>query len=151
MFLISWPKISYYHNFPQYSRSFLPVTLFKYFSVCKVLSMLEDAATFDQATIFTLNLPQWVKRLPFDFSKGNGKGTTRGVSLCMRHKEWTRRCEVEQCHQRSPTRLVFMIIPSPENQMMVKMMGKGGHWPAIPDQLLQQDYRRGWSDSPECR
>ena len=52
-------------------------------NICKVLSMLEDAATFDQANILILNLPQWVKRLPLDFSKGNGKGTMRGVSLHM--------------------------------------------------------------------
>ena len=50
--------MSYYRNFPQYPRSFFSVTLFRYFNVCKVLSMLEDAATFDQATIFILNLPQ---------------------------------------------------------------------------------------------
>ena len=75
--------MSYYRNFPQYSRRFFSVTLLRYFNVYKVLSMLEDAATFDQATIFILNLPQWVKRLPLDFSKGDGKGTTRSVSLCM--------------------------------------------------------------------
>ena len=50
--------MSYYRNFPQYSRSFFSFTLFRDFNVCKVLSTLEDAATFDQATIFTLNLPQ---------------------------------------------------------------------------------------------
>ena len=56
MFLISWPKISYYRNFPQYCFLLLRSDII--FSVCKVLSMMENAATFDQATIFTLNLPQ---------------------------------------------------------------------------------------------
>ena len=49
---------AYYRSFPQYSRSFFSVTLFRDFNVCKVLSTLEDAATFDLATISTLNLPQ---------------------------------------------------------------------------------------------
>ena len=40
--------MSYYRNFPEYSRNFFSVNLFRYFfSVCKVLSMLEDATTFD--------------------------------------------------------------------------------------------------------
>ena len=50
--------MSYYCNFPQYSTSFFSITLFRYFNVCKVLSMLEDAATFNQAAIFTFNFPQ---------------------------------------------------------------------------------------------
>ena len=77
MFLISWPKMSYYRNSPQYSRSFFSVTLLRYFNVCKVLSVLKDAAAFDQATILTLAHPQCVKILTPDFSEGNGKGTTR--------------------------------------------------------------------------
>ena len=96
-FLIQLNKTNFLlRNFPQYFRSFSSVTLFRYFNVCKVLSMLEDDATFNQATIFRLNLPQRVKRLHLDFSKRNGKGTMRCVSLCMWHKEWTRRREEER-------------------------------------------------------
>ena len=43
--------MSCYRNFPQYLRSFFSVSFFKHFSVRKVLSMMEDDATFDQATI----------------------------------------------------------------------------------------------------
>ena len=88
--------------------------------------MLEDAATFDQATIFTLNLPQWVKRLPLDFSKGNGKGTTRSVSLCMYTKNGLD--DVRQ-NDKNVVSVVSdktgVYIPSPENQTMVELMGKG--------------------------
>ena len=44
------------HRFKKGEGSFFSVILFRRLNVCKVLSMLEDAATFDQATIFTLNM-----------------------------------------------------------------------------------------------
>ena len=50
--------MSYYRDFPQYLGNSFSVTLFIYVSVCKVPSMLEDDAIFDQAAIFTLNLLQ---------------------------------------------------------------------------------------------
>ena len=45
-------------NFPQYLRNFFSVSFFKHFTVRKVLSMMEDDATFDQATI------DWAQKYP---------------------------------------------------------------------------------------